>query len=235
VNSLVKLVVRKIWLVTALALVLVAVYVSLGRLMLPRLHQYQAPLENYLSEQLGGAVQVDALQGAWQGWQPVITLDRLTVQHPQFKQTLDLGRLVMRLHPLQSLWQGRPVFSSLTLDGLEVSLRRGMDGNWRLPGTIAEPAEEGVNLIGLLLAQRQIQIDNLVINLATGSGAGKQLQVSQWRFHCVQLACASRGSLTMQGDTQAQLGFALNLQGLPHHPDFGLQLYAQWLPVSVDE
>ena len=62
-NSLLKYIVHKIWLITLLALVLVAVYVSLGRVMLPRLHQYQEPIKTYLSEKMGSPVYFEQLQG----------------------------------------------------------------------------------------------------------------------------------------------------------------------------
>ena len=79
VNSLGANIARKIWAALVVALMLLAVYVSVGRIVMPRLGNYQTQIEAALSDRLGMQVAAQSLQGDWQGLQPVASLQQVIV------------------------------------------------------------------------------------------------------------------------------------------------------------
>ena len=68
------LIVKKVWTLAIILLVALAVYVSLGRVMLPRVAQYQSQIQSYLSEKLGAPVSFQQLSGNWQSFEPAVSL-----------------------------------------------------------------------------------------------------------------------------------------------------------------
>lgn len=238
-NSLLKFVVHKIWLIAVLSLIVVAVYVSLGRVMLPRLHQYQGELESYLSQQLGARLEMQHLEGDWQGFQPVVSLRQVRVQTSDQAPELALDKLVLSLDVFASVLQQQPVFSAIILEGLRLELVRDKQGRWQLVN--AKSAEggsgESKNLLGLLLAQGQIQIKDVQLSLQSSAENPKQLKqlkLPQLELHCVHSACASQGRINFDRDDQ-YLSFALNIINRPGDDDFQLDAYARWQPIEIDQ
>ena len=58
----------------ALVLVLLALYVSLGRQLAPLLGEYRDDLVAQVHERLGIPVEIGELEGSWQGFGPIITV-----------------------------------------------------------------------------------------------------------------------------------------------------------------
>ncbi|MCF7982195.1 MAG: hypothetical protein K9K86_09435, partial [Pseudomonadales bacterium] len=235
-NSILKYIVHKIWLIAVLALVMVAVYVSLGRVMLPRLHQYQEPLQSYLSQKLGSPVHFEQLQGDWQGFQPVLSLHHFSLQTSSHKEALTLRDLIIRLDVFQSMLQWRPVFSVIKLEGIELRLRRNQEGKWQLEDS-PSPSETGnqaSSLVALLLAQGKIEIRDSRLILLFDGDQQKQLNVGEWQLHCALDVCSSEGQFMLDGDEAKQLSFVLNMANQPGEKNFQLEAYAQWDPLPLD-
>ena len=116
---------------------LLAVYVSVGRIVMPRLGNYQAQIEAALSDRLGMQVAAQSLQGDWQGLQPVASLQQVIVHSlrsdqgtPPSKPVLEIRQLVMKLDVVASVLAMQPVFSTLTLDGMHFDLLQDQQGKW---------------------------------------------------------------------------------------------------------
>ena len=236
-NSLLKYIVHKIWLITLLALVLVAVYVSLGRVMLPRLHQYQEPIKTYLSEKMGSPVYFEQLQGAWQGFQPALSLRHFSIQTSTQTEPFKLRELVIRLDVWQSMLQWQPVFSTISLEGMALRLRRNEGGQWQLEDTETRASAENstAQLVALLLAQGKVQIRDAQLVLLPDEGQQKQLNITDWQLHCVQSICSSKGQLMLDAEQERQISFAMNMHNHPGEKDFQLDAYVQWSPLSIEE
>ncbi|MCV6591060.1 MAG: YhdP family protein [Marinobacterium sp.] len=108
------------WLLVTLS-ALLAVLVLALRLLLPRVELYIPELERWLAAELQAEVQIEALQGQWQGGLPMLQLQGLHLQQTE-GLTLSLQQAEVGLDLGQSILQFRPVFSRLRLIQPEVTL-----------------------------------------------------------------------------------------------------------------
>ena len=116
----------------ALVLVLMAVYVSLGRELAPLVAEYRSEVETKASEALGMPLQIGELKGSWSGFAPILSAHDVTVGEGANALHLDQVRAIPDLWA--SLLARDVRLARLELDGLKISLKQGDDGNWALEG-----------------------------------------------------------------------------------------------------
>ncbi|MDZ4334210.1 MAG: TIGR02099 family protein, partial [Pseudomonas sp.] len=116
----------------ALALVLAALYVSLGRELVPLVAEYRLDAEDKAREALAMPVQIGALEGLWQGFSPVLTAHDVTVGEGTGALQLDQVRVVPDV--LASLLARQLRIARLELDGLQLVVQQAEDGGWSLKG-----------------------------------------------------------------------------------------------------
>ncbi|PVY70751.1 uncharacterized protein (TIGR02099 family) [Tamilnaduibacter salinus] len=123
------------WLVLA-ALVLLALYVGLGRQLVGQIDRYRDTLTTQLADQLGQPVRIEALRGSWEGLDPVVRVDRLRLMDTEepTERALTLRRLRIRPDVVGSLLAGRLVFRDLSADGLDLTIRQSRGGNLGVDG-----------------------------------------------------------------------------------------------------
>jgi len=123
-------------------LMLVAVYVSLGRQLLPYAAQYREDVEAGLSASLGQQVQIGALEGSWRRFNPVLSLQQVlifpAVSSPS-EQLVLLDNLTLELDALNSLLQRRLVLRAVDIRNPELTLHEDAAGHWQLSGFVANP------------------------------------------------------------------------------------------------
>ncbi|WP_160109147.1 YhdP family protein [Pseudomonas izuensis] len=116
----------------ALVLVLMALYVSLGRELAPLSAEYRAEVEAKAGEALGMPLQIGELKGSWRGFAPVLSAHDVTVGEGANALHLD------HVQAVPDLWASvlaRDVrIAHLELSGLKISLKQGDDGQWALEG-----------------------------------------------------------------------------------------------------
>ncbi|RON37660.1 TIGR02099 family protein [Pseudomonas frederiksbergensis] len=116
----------------ALALVLMALYVSLGRELTPLVAEYRADIETKASDALGMPLQIGRLEGNWSGFAPILLAHDVTVGAGTNALRLDNVRVVPDLWA--SLLARQVRIAHLELNGLKISLKEGEDGQWALEG-----------------------------------------------------------------------------------------------------
>ncbi|RLU09228.1 TIGR02099 family protein [Pseudomonas prosekii] len=116
----------------ALVLVLLALYVSLGRELTPLVAEYRADIETKATEALGMPLQIGALEGNWSGFAPILLAHDVTVGAGTNALRLDNVRVVPNLWA--SLLAREVRIAHLELNGLKISLKEGADGKWALEG-----------------------------------------------------------------------------------------------------
>ncbi|TWD49172.1 YhdP family protein [Pseudomonas sp. SJZ131] len=116
----------------ALVLVLLALYVSLGRELTPLVAEYRAAIETKATEALGMPLQIGALEGNWSGFAPILLAHDVTVGAGTNALRLDNVRVVPNLWA--SLLAREVRIAHLELNGLKISLKEGADGKWALEG-----------------------------------------------------------------------------------------------------
>ncbi|MFP5425701.1 MAG: YhdP family protein [Gammaproteobacteria bacterium] len=116
----------------ALLAVLVALYVSLGRQLVPLVAEYRADVESKAEQALGMPVHVGALEGRWSGLAPVLRVRDLQLGEGADALRLDDVRVVPDLWA--SLKAREVRLARIQLGGLQLILREDEQGAWVLEG-----------------------------------------------------------------------------------------------------
>ncbi|WP_369987944.1 YhdP family protein [Pseudomonas xanthosomatis] len=116
----------------ALLAVLVALYVSLGRQLVPLVAEYRADVELKAEQALGLPVHVGALEGRWSGLAPVLRVRDLQLGEGSDALRLDDVKLVPDLWA--SLKAREVRLARIQLGGLQLILREDQQGAWALEG-----------------------------------------------------------------------------------------------------
>ncbi|MDD2159195.1 YhdP family protein [Pseudomonas sp. MIL19] len=136
----------------ALALVLAAFYVSLGRELVPLVAEYRLEAEDKAREALAMPVRIGALEGLWQGFSPLLTAHDVAIGEGPGALQLDQVRVVPDV--LASLLARQIRIARLELDGVQLVVAQSEDGTWSLKG-LAPRSEPAPLDLGQLLAQSQ--------------------------------------------------------------------------------
>lgn len=118
--------------ICALLAVLVALYVSLGRQLIPLVAEYRADAELKAEQALGLPVHVGALEGRWSGLAPVLRVRDLQLGEGAAALRLDDVKLVPDLWA--SLKAREVRLARIQLGGLQLILRENQQGAWALEG-----------------------------------------------------------------------------------------------------
>nr|WP_314878053.1 YhdP family protein [uncultured Pseudomonas sp.] len=140
----------------ALLAVLVALYVSIGRQLVPLVAEYRAEVETKAEQALGMPVHIGALEGRWSGLAPV-----LRVRDLQLGEGADALRLddVMAVPDLWASLKAREVrLARIQLRGLQLILREDEHGVWALEGL---PRQDDTPLDPAQLLQRLQQLGRI--------------------------------------------------------------------------
>ena len=136
----------------AAVLVLAALYVSLGRELVPLVAEYRLELEDRVTAQLGVPVRIGRLEGRWQGFAPVLEAHDVRLGSEEDGLSLERVRLVPDVGG--SLLARQPRIAHLQFDGLQLNVQQNADGGWQLQGL---PQRSGPELnVEQLLEQLQI-------------------------------------------------------------------------------
>ena len=162
-----------IWRVFAFLLILFAVYIALGRQLIPNIPSYRLELAGYVSQALGADIHINEIEGEWIGFGPSITARGI-----QAGPELNIGEVRLDISVLASIARGRLVANYLEIKNARAELvERASDGSWLLGDLVfqrnqAQPTELTVDdvvtrLVPLLdhdvVAVRDLEFD-LVIN-----------------------------------------------------------------------
>ena len=116
----------------ALVLVVMALYVSLGRELTPLVAEYRGEIETRATQALGMPLQIGELEGNWSGLAPILSAHDVTVGDGANALHLEKVRAVPDLWG--SLLAREVRIAHLELNGLKISLKQGDDGRWSLEG-----------------------------------------------------------------------------------------------------
>lgn len=143
---------RLVLILCGLALVVLALYVSLGRELVPLVAEYQSELEARGQAALGMPLRIEHLEGRWQGLAPMLVARDVSLGEEGSALRLDQVRVIPDV--LGSLLSLQLKIADLQIDGLQLHLRQGVDGRWAVPGLPAG-AQAKPLAPGLILASLQ--------------------------------------------------------------------------------
>lgn len=116
----------------ALLAVLVALYVSLGRQLVPLVAEYRAEVQEKAEQALGMPVHLGALEGRWSGLSPILRGRDVQLGEGNAALRLDDVKVVPDLWA--SLLAREVRLSRIHLGGLQLHLREDEQGAWKLEG-----------------------------------------------------------------------------------------------------
>lgn len=142
--------------ICALLAVLVALYVSLGRELVPLVAEYRADVESKAEQALGLPVHVGALEGHWSGLAPVLRVRDL--QLGEGTKALRLDDVMVVPDIWASLTAREVRLARIQLGGLQLILRENEQGAWNLEGL---PKKDDAPLDPADLLQRLRQLGRI--------------------------------------------------------------------------
>lgn len=142
--------------VCALLAVLVALYVSLGRELVPLVAEYRADVESKAEQALGLPVHVGALEGRWSGLAPVLRVRDLQLGEGATALRLDDVKVVPDVWASLAAREVR--LARIQLGGLQLILRENEQGAWSLEGL---PKKDDAPLDPAELLQRLRQLGRI--------------------------------------------------------------------------
>ena len=116
----------------ALVLVLMALYVSIGRELTPLIAEYRIEVQNKARDALGMPLTIGSLEGSWSGMAPVLKAHDVMVGEGNSALRLDEVRVVPDVWA--SLLSRDIRIGAMQLNGLQLSLRQDESGHWSLEG-----------------------------------------------------------------------------------------------------
>ncbi|MBU2097372.1 MAG: hypothetical protein KKD00_01320, partial [Gammaproteobacteria bacterium] len=167
-------VLRALTILLLVILVGLALYVSVGRQLAPRVADYKNWLEQRLSQELGARVSIAQLSGEWLQFSPRFVLEDLRLGD---ENALYLERVSITPSLLESLKQRRLVIGSTDIQALEISMRQQSDGRWQLVGLSGSgPAVDSEMIFQLVTRLSHLSLTDASLQFEDSDGNTAALQ-----------------------------------------------------------
>ena len=135
-NAFLRSLYRRLLTVAAVLLVLLAVYVSIGRQFMPAVSGYRAFAEQRIAALSGLPVTIESLDGGFTGLSPVLIINglQLPLQAGEPADALRFDRVTVAIDIPRSLWRRDWVIRDFTIEPLHLDLQQTAAGKWHLAG-----------------------------------------------------------------------------------------------------
>ncbi len=186
IASLLKKTVSLLLNAVLIVLLLLAVYVSLGRQLLPYLDTYRDAIVQELSVRLGQPVRVASLEGQWRQFNPLLRLQQVEVgaAGPEDAGSpLVISSLELELDAWASLLTRKLQLKAVTLDSPALTLVEDATGRWQLRGVEAQTDLRMTpdQLLELVSQVGDLSLSNLDFTLQRADGRSRRFERSRLR------------------------------------------------------
>ena len=157
---------RQLFWVIAFGLILAALYVSLGRQLVPVIAEYRAEVQEKAQAALGMPIALGRLEGRWEGFAPRLLAHDVLLGEGDSAMRLDRIAIVPDL--AASLWARAWRLSRLEFSGVQLSVAEDAEGKWRvegLPARTAQKPPEPQKILESLQRVRGLAVRNSQITL----------------------------------------------------------------------
>ncbi|MDR3390745.1 MAG: YhdP family protein [Sulfuriferula sp.] len=152
-----------LYILTPLAVALVALVLALRLWILPNLDQWRDSIAASISQSAGQKVTLGRLTADWQGWHPQLRIQQLRVYGKDNRPAL----LLMDVHTelsWTSLLHGELRLAKLAVDDLILSIHRTQDGIIYVAGIAVNQKQDNSAFTDWVLKQRQIRITHATMS-----------------------------------------------------------------------
>lgn len=232
------------WLVLPVVVVL-AIYVSIGRYFFPLLENYREDLVVRVNEHLPVAVQVGQLNGQWNQFDPFIQLADISIfshyQSLDAQAAIDVEHFSLELDSLSTFRYQQPVIRQASIQGVTLRLQQQEDLSWILKGwedfqaekegdspaesenqSVAEASRQAredveplAKLLQFLMGQQHLKMEYVWLEFF--DHYGRQYRAFSNRIEVYDLGGKQRiqGSLQLDPDSAEQAAFIMEVSGDP--------------------
>ena len=240
-DKLASLLIRVAWATALTVLLLVAAYISLGRVILPRLTHYQQPIEAWLSKHLDAEISTGRIAGYWHNFGPGILLQDVKISGNMTKKpSLHLGQVEALLDIPGSLQHLRPVFSFIKITDSDLPLQRDEQGHWTLAGLAfgADNKKPGAldELLKTLVLQRKILLRDIQLQVIVTEDVVRKIIIESGKLQCTGSRCAAQTELqfkTANGPSRARL--MANISNSRKTEQLDIEAYAELEPIILED
>ncbi|MEY4642205.1 MAG: hypothetical protein RLZZ227_2199 [Pseudomonadota bacterium] len=225
-------------------LVVLAIYQTAGRLLMPQLGRQVVGIETQLSQLLGATVTIGELRGGWFGFGPTLEIRKLALNSGADGPQQHVDHVTLDLNVLDSLLQRRAAIDSIYVGGLELVLQQDPSGRWTLAGLAASNSPDYTQqILDFVLQTRGISLTDAQLRLQRADGRVATLESlhldlrNRGRRHDLQSSVRINGqreatelNLSMEGDPRAVFIASLyaDAQALELAPLLGADAIAGW-------
>ena len=232
-----------IWLVLPIVVVL-AMYVSIGRYFFPLLENYRDDLVLWANDQLAINLKIDQLDGQWNDFDPYIRLDQIEVYAPQaepgegVKPAIEVRNFSLELDSFSSFRYQFPVIRQASIQGVTLRLTQGDDSSWSLNGwglssaaadennqaadatrrgrqTIREDVAPIARLLQFLLRQQHLKMEHVWLDLTDRYGREYRAYSRRLEVYEVDGRQRLQGQLQLDPSSPQQVAFIMEVSGDP--------------------
>lgn len=132
VGQVLRVALRQVAVLAVAGLLLLALYVSLGRQLVPWFAEFRPELESRAAELLRQPVRIGRLEGAWRGLSPHLVIHDLRLGDPA--GGLRIERVALVLDVFESLWARQLRLLSVEIEAPHLGLSQQADGQWAVEG-----------------------------------------------------------------------------------------------------
>ena len=221
-----------LWVAIVIAIVLLAIYVSVGRMLSSLTGAYQNQILQELNHRVPFLIDADRVSAEWHSFTPVLVLDGLRLTLPgEAERSVELSEGRIALDVGDSLLTRSLQMTRLSLSGLDLAGELGEDGSLRIKGFDGGDTQLGEWLEDFLANVERVALDDIRLELTLPSG--------EQRGFDLDLALSREGSRRLlEGSLTSSRGLLVTALaegvGNPFDPDsFAGQLYLEIGAVDV--
>ncbi len=232
--------IRITWTIALTLLLLIATYVSIGRILLPQLNQHQNVVESWLSTSLNMQVSIDGITGSWKNFSPGIALHGVQLStNNAVKDSVQLGNVELLLDVPASLWNRSVVFSFIKIANTKLSIQKNAVGSLVVNGLKLEAKDNGhtppETWLKMLMRQQNILLQDIQLKFIFNTMQIETLVISTAVIHCEQLKCAAKTDITITKSNITKMAhLVVKVSHTKHSQKFNVNAYAQWDSIVLD-
>lgn len=239
-NSLPRRLYHACWYISAALILSVAVAVSIARLLLPGINQYNAEITRWVSEKTGYEIEIDNINASWEGWTAVFSLQGIRLVDESAVKPTRFEEARVSFNPFYAYFGENLTRLDIAVRGIKLTVIRKEDGSFALASQ-QQPSEgmpgNPAGLAAWILSQKSISIEDATITYIDRTDDYTPLL-----FTDVDLLLR-KTSQRMQVNGYAGLPetygrnfvFALNVYGDITKPDWSGELYLGGKQLLTDE
>ncbi|MFT7546479.1 MAG: hypothetical protein ACI9VI_000308 [Candidatus Azotimanducaceae bacterium] len=160
-----KLLVRFFEGTVLIVLVILAAYVSMGRILINTVDRYAQDLEELLSSSLNIPVSIQKLEGSWTYLNPKLEIKKLKIGFGN-ESVVDLESLILEVDTLASIGRMKPIISGIEISGLSLTSIQDGNGKWSIRGLPSGNTKVNFNpILDAILYLEKVSLENIQIDV----------------------------------------------------------------------